>query len=66
MNRTFAVSQVSFVNKINMPGVHPQTGEVMSIPNWTRDNSIASVLCWLRVQMKGAAKLAQPNDGETY
>ncbi len=64
----YPVSQpvVTFVTKINMPGVDVRTGLCTKMPDWTRDKSIAHFLCYLRDNMKKAAKLPQPAPGSEF
>jgi ubiquitin-conjugating enzyme E2 variant len=57
---------VTFVTKINMPGVDPRTGLCAKMPDWTRDKSIAHFLCYLRENMKKAVKLPQPPPGAEF
>jgi len=59
---------VTFVQKINMPGVGPKGAcdPKVFIKNWNRTNTMADFLRAIRVAMVPAAKLKQPGDGEVY
>mmetsp|Transcript_14494 Transcript_14494/g.25981 ORF Transcript_14494/g.25981 Transcript_14494/m.25981 type:complete len:139 (+) Transcript_14494:264-680(+) len=58
--------QIHFISKINMNIVDQRTGQVLKMPGWNRNHSIANCLVYLREQMKRASKLSQPEDGTTF
>ena len=57
--------RIRFKSKINMAGVDSK-GCVLKIPGWNRDCTIGTCLCYIREQMKKAAKLPQPPEGDYF
>lgn len=58
---------VHFVEKINMPGVDPNSGLVNGVIKvWHRDMTINDYLIHIRVAMLQGAKLKQPHPEEKY
>ncbi|KAJ1769575.1 E2 ubiquitin-conjugating protein mms2 [Coemansia sp. RSA 1843] len=64
--------EVSFVSRINMAGVDPETGAVSNdievLKNWKPSSRLHTLLKGLRTEMgKGAnARLTQPPEGTTF
>lgn len=56
---------IRFKTKINMSGVDSK-GYLTKIPGWNRSCNIGTCLCYIREQMKKAAKLPQPSEGEFF
>jgi len=60
---------VSFVQKINMPGVDPLTGLVnhhVIMKSWNRNNTMYDYLASIRQAMIAVAKVKQPGPDERY
>ena len=60
---------VHFVQKINMPGVDPVTGQVthaVIMKTWTRNNTMYDYLAAIRQAMVQVAKIKQPGPDERY
>jgi ubiquitin-conjugating enzyme E2 variant len=60
---------VQFVQKINMPGVDPQTGQVshsVIMKSWNRNNTMYDYLAAIRQAMIAVAKVKQPGPDERY
>jgi ubiquitin-conjugating enzyme E2 variant len=64
---------IQFINQVNLPCVSPRNGVVdpsklACLTNWSRDNTMETVLIELRRYMAHPAnkKLPQPPEGSTY
>jgi len=64
---------IQFINEVNLPCVNPRNGQVdpsklPCLANWSRDNTMETVLIELRRYMAHPShkKLPQPPEGSTY
>jgi len=64
---------IQFINQVNLPCVSPRNGVVdpsklTCLSNWSRDNTMETILIELRRSMAHPAhkKLPQPAEGSTY
>ena len=65
--------QITFLNKINMPGVNPTTGVVdphsfSVLKNWDKKYTLMDALKGIRKEMESSSfkKLPQPEEGSIF